>query len=138
MIRLQCPHCDKEVELEEAVFGLFDCPYCNKEFEYADDFSNTHITLRPGKVVTTLLVLSVISVIGAGIIYFGESEPIEHEPCEDCSWEEQFAVGLGQGMAEGAAESFSIFLTQVCVGISVALLILAGTIYLIQHMKRLS
>jgi len=138
MVGLQCPHCDKEVELEEAVFGLFDCPYCNKEFEYADDFSNSHITLRPGKVVTTLLVLSVISVIGAGIIYFGESEPIEHEPCEDCSWEEQFAVGLGQGMAEGAAESLSIFLTQVCFGISVALLILAGTIYLIQHMKRLS
>ena len=88
--------------------------------------------------VTTLLVLSVISVIGAGIIYFGESEPIEHEPCEDCSWEEQFAVGLGQGMAEGAAESLSLFLTQVCFGISVVLLILAGVIYFIQHMKKFS
>ena len=136
MLVIQCPHCDEEIELEEGAFGLFDCPYCNNEFEYIDDSSNIHLTLRPGKVVTTLIVLSVISAIGAGIIYFDESEPIEHEPCEDCSWEEQIAVGLGQGLAEGAAESLSIFITQVCLGISLTLFIFAGIVYSIQHMKR--
>ena len=46
MIEIQCPHCDKNVELEDGVFGLFDCPHCDEEFAWGDDedVSNEHTT----------------------------------------------------------------------------------------------
>ena len=34
MFEIQCPHCDKNVELEDGVFGLFDCPHCDEEFAW--------------------------------------------------------------------------------------------------------
>ena len=34
MIEIQCPHCGKDVELEDGASGLFDCPYCSEVFEY--------------------------------------------------------------------------------------------------------
>lgn len=40
MAVIQCPHCEKDVELENEVFGLFDCPYCDQEFEWEDDDSS--------------------------------------------------------------------------------------------------
>jgi ribosomal protein L37AE/L43A len=27
-----CPHCDKNIALEEGAFGLFECPHCDEEF----------------------------------------------------------------------------------------------------------
>ena len=32
----QCPHCEKDIELEIGVAGLFDCPYCEQEFTWGD------------------------------------------------------------------------------------------------------
>mgnify|MGYP001206066216 CR=1 FL=1 len=69
MAVIQCPHCGKNVELEDGSSGLFDCPYCKNEFEFEGEAKTITISLRPGKVVITLLSLSIIFGIGAGIFY---------------------------------------------------------------------
>jgi len=66
MAVIQCPHCGKNVELEDGSSGLFDCPYCKNEFEFEGEAKTITISLRPGKVVITLLSLSIIFGIGAG------------------------------------------------------------------------
>ncbi len=37
MAEIQCPHCDGDIELDGAGFGLFDCPECGKEFSWDSD-----------------------------------------------------------------------------------------------------
>tara|TARA_B100001093_G_scaffold68951_1_gene59240 strand:+ start:45388 stop:45732 length:345 start_codon:yes stop_codon:yes gene_type:complete len=37
MVEIQCPHCEKNVELEDGSFGVFDCPHCAEEFEWEMD-----------------------------------------------------------------------------------------------------
>ena len=32
MVEIQCPHCGKNIELEDGLSGMFDCPYCHNEF----------------------------------------------------------------------------------------------------------
>ena len=66
MAVIQCPHCGKNVELEDGAPGLFDCPYCKNEFEFEGEAKTITISLRPGEVVITLLSLSIIFGIGAG------------------------------------------------------------------------
>ena len=34
MVVIQCPHCEKDIELEDGASGLFDCPHCNEEFSW--------------------------------------------------------------------------------------------------------
>ena len=48
MVEIQCPHCGKNIELEDGIYGMFDCPYCHNEFiwgneEKAKPISNQHI-----------------------------------------------------------------------------------------------
>ena len=45
MVEIPCPHCHKDIELEDDAFGLFDCPHCDEEFIWEDDegVSNEHI-----------------------------------------------------------------------------------------------
>jgi len=48
MAEIQCPHCDKNIELEDGLSGLFDCPYCHNEFIWGNEkqtkqISNHHI-----------------------------------------------------------------------------------------------
>ena len=136
MVEIQCPHCSDDVELEDGASGLFDCPHCNNEFEFEDDSNTIYISRRPGKVVTTLLALSVLSAIGAGMIYFNESGPSEYESCEDCTWEESLGESLGHGMASGAAEAMAILLMQICLGISIALFVIALVTYFTQQTRR--
>ena len=136
MVEIQCPHCDEDVELEDGASGLFDCPHCNKEFEFEDDSSTIYISRRPGKVVTTLLALSVLFAIGATMIYFDESEPSEIESCEDCTWEESLGETLGQGIALGAAEAMAILLMQICFGISIVLFAIALVTYVTQQIRK--
>ena len=134
---IQCPHCKEEIELGEGVFGLFDCPRCNREFEFEDDSNIIYISRRPGKVVTTLLILSILFAIGAGTIYFDDSGTnSEHESCDDCSWEESLAVGIGQGVAEVAAEAMAMAIAQYCLIISCTMLLVAVVTYAIQHIGR--
>ena len=48
MVEIQCPHCDKSIELEDGLSGMFDCPYCDNEFIWRNErqtkqISNHHI-----------------------------------------------------------------------------------------------
>ena len=48
MVEIQCPHCDKNIELEDGISGMFDCPYCQNEFTWGNEgktkqISNQHI-----------------------------------------------------------------------------------------------
>ena len=36
MAIVQCPHCEKDIELENGVAGQFDCPYCEQEFTWGN------------------------------------------------------------------------------------------------------
>jgi predicted RNA-binding Zn-ribbon protein involved in translation (DUF1610 family) len=49
MVEIQCPHCEKDIELEDGLSGMFDCPYCNNEFIWENNkktkqISNQHIS----------------------------------------------------------------------------------------------
>jgi len=37
VVRIQCPHCDGHIELDDDAQGLFDCPHCHQEFEWGND-----------------------------------------------------------------------------------------------------
>lgn len=48
MVEIQCPHCDKNIELDDGISGMFDCPYCHNEFIWGNEkqtkqISNHHI-----------------------------------------------------------------------------------------------
>ena len=48
MVEIQCPHCGKNIELEDGISGMFDCPYCHNEFILENEkktkpFSNQQI-----------------------------------------------------------------------------------------------
>ena len=81
MAVIQCPHCGKNVELEDGSSRLFDCPYCKNEFEFEDEAKTITISLRPGKVVITLLSLSIIFGIGAGNHPSGEGRNMIADFC---------------------------------------------------------
>lgn len=34
MVTIQCPHCEKDIGLEDGLVGLFDCPYCSERFSW--------------------------------------------------------------------------------------------------------
>ena len=34
MVEILCPHCEKEIELDDDASGEFACPYCEGEFEW--------------------------------------------------------------------------------------------------------
>jgi DNA-directed RNA polymerase subunit RPC12/RpoP len=34
MVEILCPHCEKEIELDDDASGEFECPYCEGEFEW--------------------------------------------------------------------------------------------------------
>ncbi|MAE78441.1 MAG: hypothetical protein CL967_01505 [Euryarchaeota archaeon] len=133
MVEVQCPHCDEDVELEDGIFGLFHCPHCNNEFEFEDDSVHIKISYWPKKTVTTLLVFSFLFAIGAAIT----SNPTtsEYEGCENCTWEESLAQGIGHGMATGAADAAILALSQQCLFLSGVFLFVAIVTYAVQQIK---
>ena len=74
MVVIQCPHCYKDVELENGVSGLFDCPYCDNEFEYEPKQAKVQnypsIEPRLSRSAKTGLVLLIFSLL---FLYFGSS-----------------------------------------------------------------
>jgi hypothetical protein len=36
MAIIQCPHCEKDIELDAGSAGLFDCPYCEQQFSWGN------------------------------------------------------------------------------------------------------
>jgi predicted RNA-binding Zn-ribbon protein involved in translation (DUF1610 family) len=55
-----CPHCDKNIALEEGAFGLFECPHCDEEFSRDSDSKQLFHN-----------VLKWMNIIGAGIAVIG-------------------------------------------------------------------
>lgn len=44
MVEIQCPHCDKNIELEDGLSGIFDCPYCHNEFIWGNSVKTKQIS----------------------------------------------------------------------------------------------
>ena len=42
MVEILCPHCEKEIELEDDASGEFACPYCEGVFDW--NVPSTHET----------------------------------------------------------------------------------------------
>tara|TARA_A200000159_G_C7117233_1_gene253235 strand:+ start:115 stop:516 length:402 start_codon:yes stop_codon:yes gene_type:complete len=36
MVKLNCPHCDGTIELDDDAYGDFECPLCEGEFEFGE------------------------------------------------------------------------------------------------------
>jgi len=37
MVKIECPHCEGIIELDDGAFGMFECPLCEGEFEFGDE-----------------------------------------------------------------------------------------------------
>ncbi len=77
MVVIQCPHCGKNVELEDGASGLFDCPQCEQDFSYGNDdtalppFRHSQLFMSRGmKIGLAIIALGVISIIGLSIASF--------------------------------------------------------------------
>ena len=35
MVEIECPHCEKNIQLEDEDFGTFECPFCQGGFEWS-------------------------------------------------------------------------------------------------------
>jgi len=44
MVEIQCPHCGKNIELDDGISGMFDCPYCHNEFIWEHEKKIKHIS----------------------------------------------------------------------------------------------
>tara|TARA_B100000609_G_C17088970_1_gene368229 strand:- start:237 stop:629 length:393 start_codon:yes stop_codon:yes gene_type:complete len=42
MVEIQCPHCIEIIDIEDALFGLFECPICGREFEWNNEAISTN------------------------------------------------------------------------------------------------
>jgi hypothetical protein len=54
MAEIQCPHCERDIELEPGVFGLFGCPHCDEEFSW--DKMEQRGWFESGKLILRLVV----------------------------------------------------------------------------------
>jgi len=78
MAVIQCPHCGKDIELEDGVSGLFDCPYCDNEFPFGTNelvatalFHRSQLFMSMGmKIGLAIMAIGVISIIGFTIASF--------------------------------------------------------------------
>ena len=60
MATIQCPHCEKDIELEDGLTGLFDCPLCEQQFSWEDpshSFIITWFDLWFGLLIPSLTIL---------------------------------------------------------------------------------
>jgi endogenous inhibitor of DNA gyrase (YacG/DUF329 family) len=76
MVEIQCPHCEKDIELENDTFGLFNCPHCNDEFSWDSDSKQLfHNVLKWMNIIGAgIAVIGLIGVIGM-LIYFQYDPP---------------------------------------------------------------
>tara|TARA_B110000467_G_C18334402_1_gene496175 strand:+ start:3169 stop:3558 length:390 start_codon:yes stop_codon:yes gene_type:complete len=59
MVTIQCPHCEKDIELEDGLIGLFDCPYCEQQFSWetpSHSFMSTWFDLWFGLLIPSLTI----------------------------------------------------------------------------------
>jgi len=124
MVLIQCPHCGKNVELEDGSSGLFDCPYCKNEFEFEGEAKTITVTIEEkGKVAITLLLLSIIFGIGAGLIYINDLFSPEN------------VNSLEDAMNRGLSNSPVIMIADFCLAISGMLFLVSTVAYIIQEIR---
>ena len=124
MAVIQCPHCGKNVELEDGSSGLFDCPYCKKEFEFEGEAKTITVTIEEtGKVAITLLLLSIIFGIGAGFIYINDLFSPEN------------VNSLEDAMNRGLSNSPVIMIADFCLAISGMFFLVSTVAYIIQEIR---
>ena len=66
MVEIQCPHCEKEIELETDLSGLFDCPYCEQQFSWGNapqSFTNRWFDLWFGFLIPSLTIFPGLPII---------------------------------------------------------------------------
>ena len=78
MVEIQCPHCDKNIELEDGISGMFDCPYCHNEFTWGNEkqtkqISNQHInnheSMPPGFKIVFGMIAGLILLVIFGYLF---------------------------------------------------------------------
>ena len=69
MVEIECPYCNRDIELDDDEFGLFECPYCEEKFvwEETDSIgikqenremkSHFHFLLLPGLGICFLIII---------------------------------------------------------------------------------
>ena len=66
MVEIQCPHCGKNIELDEGLSGMFDCPYCHNEFIWENEkkikqISNQHINHHEPMPLGFMIIFGIIA-----------------------------------------------------------------------------
>lgn len=67
MVEIECPHCEKDIQLDDGVFGLFECPHCEEEFAWNQENISDYES-SPGEFITGLLAPFLITFFGLFIV----------------------------------------------------------------------
>jgi hypothetical protein len=65
VVEIQCPHCEKEIELDTDLNGLF-CPYCEQQFSWGNapqSFTNRWFDLWFGFLIPSLTIFPGLPII---------------------------------------------------------------------------
>ena len=66
MVVIQCPHCERDIDLEDGLVGLFDCPLCEQQFSWETpihSFFTTWFDLWFGLLIPSLTILPGLPII---------------------------------------------------------------------------
>ena len=66
MVVIQCPHCERDIDLEDGLVGLFDCPLCEQQFSWetpTHSFFTTWFDLWFGLLSPSLTILPGLPII---------------------------------------------------------------------------
>ena len=66
MAIIECPHCEKDMELEDGLNGLFDCPHCEQQFSWGNapqSFSTRWFDLWFGFLIPSLTIFPGVPII---------------------------------------------------------------------------
>ena len=66
MVLIECPHCERDIDLEDGLVGLFDCPLCEQQFSWetpTHSFFTTWFDLWFGLLSPSLTILPGLPII---------------------------------------------------------------------------
>ena len=66
MVVIECPHCERDIDLEDGLVGLFDCPLCEQQFSWetpTHSFFTTWFDLWFGLLSPSLTILPGLPII---------------------------------------------------------------------------
>lgn len=130
MVEVQCPHCDKNIELGHGESGLFHCPYCDGEFEYesttsqGEVFEVNHSLNSTSKTGLVLLIVSLGALL-AGLVLFkgayGDFNDTSTE-CDEPIWVDNWGSDRGcETEGDYGFQSFCCGIILIFVGIGVGI-----------------